>query len=164
MRIFDETKTKELFEYDQTEGYLRPDKLVTHHEEVPEKIIKTAKETADELKAEGKEIEEEDGAYFLVLKTYPSGGKDVQRIEDDAEPKQDAWDEEEEIAVFVPYTEKQKAEIEISQLKQKLFDSDYKAIKYAEGQLSEEEYSPIKEERQAWRDRINELEEVTEEV
>lgn len=59
---------------------------------------------------------------------------------------------------------KQKEEIkeniisEIKNLKQKLSDTDYQAIKYAEGQLSEEEYQPIKEQRQAWRDRINELE------
>ena len=49
---------------------------------------------------------------------------------------------------------------EIKELIQKLSDTDYKAIKYAEGQISEEEYQPIKEERQAWRDRINELEEL----
>lgn len=48
--------------------------------------------------------------------------------------------------------------IEIESLKQQLTDTDYQAIKYAEGQISEEKYSPIREERQAWRDRINELE------
>ena len=47
---------------------------------------------------------------------------------------------------------------EINELKQKLADTDYQALKYAEGQISEEEYLPIKEQRQAWRDRINELE------
>ena len=48
------------------------------------------------------------------------------------------------------------AEIQI--LKQKLASTDYKAIKYAEGWISEEEYSATKAERQALRDRINELE------
>lgn len=47
---------------------------------------------------------------------------------------------------------------EINALKQKLTDTDYKALKYVEGQISEEEYAPIKAERQAWRDEINELE------
>lgn len=47
---------------------------------------------------------------------------------------------------------------EIDELKQALADSDYKAIKYAEGEISEEDYAPIKAQRQAWRDRINELE------
>lgn len=48
--------------------------------------------------------------------------------------------------------------LEIQQLKKLLSDSDYKAIKYAEGQISEEEYSEIKSERQGYRDRINYLE------
>ena len=48
--------------------------------------------------------------------------------------------------------------IEIQQLKKLLSESDYKAIKYAEGQISEEEYSEIKSERQGYRDRINYLE------
>ena len=48
--------------------------------------------------------------------------------------------------------------LEIQQLKKSLSDTDYKAIKYAEGQISEEEYASVKAERQGYRDRINELE------
>ena len=48
--------------------------------------------------------------------------------------------------------------LEIQQLKKQLSDTDYKAIKYAEGQISESEYSAIRAERQGYRDRINELE------
>jgi hypothetical protein len=48
--------------------------------------------------------------------------------------------------------------LEITQLKKQLSDTDYKAIKYAEGQISESEYSAIRELRQSYRDRINELE------
>ena len=47
---------------------------------------------------------------------------------------------------------------EIETLKQLLANSDYKAIKYAEGQISEEDYVPIRLQRQSYRDRINELE------
>lgn len=46
----------------------------------------------------------------------------------------------------------------IAELKQALLDTDYKAIKYAEGWLTEEEYEPIKVQRQVWRDEINALE------
>ena len=49
------------------------------------------------------------------------------------------------------------AEEQIETLKQQLANSDYKAIKYAEGWLSEEEYEPIKAERQRIRDEINRL-------
>lgn len=47
---------------------------------------------------------------------------------------------------------------QILSLKRKLSNSDYKAIKYAEGWLTDEEYSETKAERQALRDRINALE------
>lgn len=46
----------------------------------------------------------------------------------------------------------------IAELKQQLADTDYKAIKYAEGLISDKEYKSIKEQRQAWRDEINQLE------
>ena len=48
--------------------------------------------------------------------------------------------------------------LEITQLKKQLSDTDYKAIKYAEGQISESEYALVRAERQGYRDRINELE------
>ena len=47
---------------------------------------------------------------------------------------------------------------EISELKKKLFDTDYKAIKYSEGWLTDEEYAEAKAQREEWRKRINELE------
>lgn len=47
---------------------------------------------------------------------------------------------------------------QIMALKEELAASDYKAIKYAEGLITAEDYEPIKAERQALRDRINELE------
>lgn len=49
-------------------------------------------------------------------------------------------------------------ETKISQLKAQLQATDYKAIKYSEGLISEDDYAPIKAQRQAWRDEINELE------
>ena len=52
------------------------------------------------------------------------------------------------------------ASIQIDELKSKLRSTDYQAIKYSEGQLSEEEYAPMKAQRQAWRDEINRLEEL----
>ena len=48
---------------------------------------------------------------------------------------------------------------EICELKKKLSDTDYKAIKYSEGWLTDEEYAEVKAQREEWRKRINELEE-----
>ena len=55
-------------------------------------------------------------------------------------------------------TESELAQQEIQELKQKLFDTDYQAIKFAEGLITAEEYAQTKAQRQEWRDRINELE------
>ena len=52
----------------------------------------------------------------------------------------------------------QQREAEIWSLKEQLRESDYKAIKFAEGWISEADYAEIKAQRQAWRERINELE------
>ena len=64
---------------------------------------------------------------------------------------------EKEIEEYVP-TEAEKIQSEIAEKKCLLSQSDYKAIKFAEGWISEEEYAPIKAERQAIRDEINALE------
>ena len=47
---------------------------------------------------------------------------------------------------------------EINALKILLRDTDYKALKHADGALSDEEYEPIRIKRAAWRAKINELE------
>ena len=46
----------------------------------------------------------------------------------------------------------------IDELKLNLANTDYQAIKYAEGLISAEEYASMKAQRQAWRDEINQLE------
>lgn len=47
---------------------------------------------------------------------------------------------------------------EISQLKQNLKTTDYKAIKFAEGVISESEFAPIRTQRAEWRSLINQYE------
>lgn len=47
--------------------------------------------------------------------------------------------------------------VKIAMVKEKLRATDYLAIKYAEGLISEEDYKPIKEQRQVWRAEINKL-------
>lgn len=68
---------------------------------------------------------------------------------------------------YLPYVPPQPTEEElaeqakqarISELKMLLAESDYKAIKFAEGWLTGDEYAVTKAERQAWRDEINALE------
>lgn len=62
-------------------------------------------------------------------------------------------------AIGVEYSQAQKVAFEeIRELKAYLKNTDYKAIKYSEGAISEEEYAPIREGRAQARERINELE------
>lgn len=51
----------------------------------------------------------------------------------------------------------------IERLKDELHASDYKAIKHSEGLINEEDYQPIKEERESIRAEINKVEAMTEE-
>lgn len=56
-------------------------------------------------------------------------------------------------------SQEQQRQNRIAELKSLLAQTDYQAIKYAEGQLSASEYAEMKKQRQAWRDEINLLEE-----
>ena len=46
----------------------------------------------------------------------------------------------------------------ISDLKRNLNRTDYQAIKFAEGEMLEIDYAPIKEQRKSWRKQINDYE------
>ena len=52
-----------------------------------------------------------------------------------------------------------KKRIRIDVLKGFLANTDYKAIKFAEGEISDEEYTPTRLDRRAWREEINQLQE-----
>lgn len=54
--------------------------------------------------------------------------------------------------------QKEEYAAEILTLKKSLADTDYKAIKFAEGVMTDEDYQATGIQRQAWRRRINELE------
>lgn len=55
-------------------------------------------------------------------------------------------------------SQEQQRQNRIAELKSLLAQTDYQAIKYAEGQLSASEYAEMKKQRQTWRDEINKLE------
>lgn len=85
MRVFDESKTTELTEYDLSAGYLKPDKLFIAHHEATEAV--------------------EGQFHYETIKEYPNGGKDVKKVWD-VQPQEarEAWDQYEDIQVYVPYT------------------------------------------------------------
>lgn len=66
-------------------------------------------------------------------------------------------------AIFVEYKPECKAAVkEILDSKRALLETDYKAIKHADGVLTDEEYEPVKAQRQKLRERISELESLIE--
>lgn len=107
MRIFNQDKTIELSEYtiDLSKGYLVNDKLfVRHYEAIPSVA---------------------EHGHYEIVKEYDNGGKDVKWVIDVPEIKaQDAYDEYEDIQVYIPYTEKELKEHLRSQRESLLFAFD----------------------------------------
>ena len=62
------------------------------------------------------------------------------------------------VYVYDPLPKADDNSARIAELKQMLADTDYIVIKIAEGVATWEEYPGIKEQRQAWREEINKLE------
>jgi hypothetical protein len=66
-----------------------------------------------------------------------------------------------EFHICLPYSDEQKKlYLRKKELKKYLKDTDFRALKYADGAYTEEEYQPYKEARAAARAEINEIEEV----
>lgn len=85
MRVFNVTKSYEILDYDLKKGYLKPDTLfIKHHEAI--------------LPSDGK-------FHYEVIKKYPNGGKDVEQVWDELPiQSKEAYDEYENIKIFIPYT------------------------------------------------------------
>ena len=161
MRIFNEDKTVQM--------YLEEDRVeVGDFIDIPDNLIcdlskgKLVSDTLIEHIPEQQEIQEQ--WHYKTVKEYENGGKDVEKVIDVVgQPYIAEHDEVENILVYKPYSEQEikviKNNNRIAELKQKLQETDYKAIKYSEGELSVEEYAETKAQRRAWREEINKLEE-----
>lgn len=88
MKVYNQEKTQEISNYDLAKGYLAPDKLFVQHHEAAE-----AKEAVYSTE---------------LIKEYPSGGKEYKMvIVTPAVEAKEAWDEYEDIQVYIPYTEEE---------------------------------------------------------
>ena len=111
MKIYNELKTQELKEYDLKKGYLKEDKI----------IIKTHEAQ--------KEVEE-------IVAEYPNGGKDVKIVIDTPyQPAKDAWNEYEDIQIYIPFSQEQLKEQKISELKQRLSQLSEDIIQSTAGEI-----------------------------
>ena len=92
MRIFNEDKTIELNNIDETKGYLKDDKILLKH--------------IDKVEEQG---------HYETIKEYANGGKDMAYIIDS--PAVEEQDIYEDIKVFIPYTNNELILIKINNLK-----------------------------------------------
>lgn len=141
-KIYNQDCTEELLleNLDFSKGYLVDKEEIIFHEE--EKGI-------------------EEKGHFETIREYPNGGKDVEWIVDEPKvPYKPAWEEKIMYQIYMPFSslelEKIEKEKELNYALAQLANSDYQAIKYAEGWFSEEEYAPIKELRESYREKIRE--------
>ena len=143
IRIYNQDKT-EVLEYENLDfeaGYIVDKEEIIHHEAI--------------------EAQEEQG-HFQVVAEYVNGGQDVKWIIDqEARPGEDAYDEIVQYQVYIPYSQEYMAHKEMRKqyrvLQKKLTQSDHKLLKHLEGYYTEEEYEPIKEQRENYRIAIRNL-------
>lgn len=100
MKVYDETKSYEMTVYDLERGKLVPDKLfVTHHPKTPE--IPAVK--------------------HREVKRFTNGGASAEWVIDiPAVPAKPAWDEYEDIMVYVPFTVQELEEKRAEEIKARL--------------------------------------------
>lgn len=97
-RIFNETKTEELQNPDLMYGYLKDDKLLIAHHDAQEEVKEQTR--------------------LVLLHEYPNGGKEYEEVIDvPYQPAKEAWDEYEDIQVYIPYTEEEIAQIKADGLR-----------------------------------------------
>ena len=111
----------------------------------------TSESNADELR---KAIPETSDFIFVDKLPQVIPYRQVLKVIDNAltvENLQLSAEQEKEISIIEINTK-------INILKEQLAETDYKALKFIDGEFTEEEYAPIREERKHYRIKINELE------
>ena len=106
MKVYNELKTEVLETYDLEKGYLKADTLfVKTHDAIAAVAAVSAEENAQKRREAGATVKEYGGKFYEVLATFENGGEEVKEIlpTEGVEAKP-AWDEYEDIQVYIPYT------------------------------------------------------------
>lgn len=87
-KVYDKSKTVVLEKYDLDLGYLKTDRIFVAHHPAIEEVLEQS--------------------HTEIIAEYPNGGKDVKKITDvPYSPAKEAWDEYEDIRVYIPYSEEE---------------------------------------------------------
>lgn len=112
MKVYNQSKTEILKEYDLSKGYLVDDTIINN---IPEQKGETAKEKAEKYIAIGIKVEHINGKYYLIKEIYKNGAS-LEEIKET--PPTPAYVDIENIKVFIPYTENELKEIKLNALRQ----------------------------------------------
>ena len=144
MKVYNQDKKMILEEYDLEKGYLKQDTIIKHYDEV-------------------QAIQEQ--FHYETIREYANGGKDVRKVIDVAKVDyQPARDEEEEIQIYVPYTEEEILENKKNELRAKREAECFSIINRGEiwyKRLTEEQKLELDQWYQKWLDVTITLEEPT---
>ncbi len=130
MKVYDEYKTKELNSYDLEKGYLKSEKLfIAYHPSI---------------------VGKEEKGHYKIVKEYANGGKDVEWVVDvPAVQPQNAWEEYEDIQVYVPYSEEELKNKRIAEIKKRLsqlsedFIQNFVGAQFIDLETRKEEFSRL---------------------
>lgn len=125
MKIYNAEKTQILGDsntlngIDLTLGKLVADKLFIKTHEATEAVAAvSAEENAQKRKEAGATVKEYGGKFYEVLATFENGGEEVKEIlPTEGVEEKPAWDEYEDIQVYIPYTAEELEAIEINKLR-----------------------------------------------
>lgn len=136
MRIFDETKTKEITDPDLEKGYLQADKLLIAHHDAQEEV--------------------QEQKHEELLHEYPNGGKEYMVVIDvPYQPAKEAWDEYEDIQVYISYTEEELEQIKADSLRKQRESECFPIVNRGAlwyDKLTEEQRSELSVWYEAWLD------------
>ena len=132
MKVYNETKTQVLNEYDLNKGYLIEDTLITHFDEI------------QAVKEQG---------HYETIAEYDNGGKDVKWVVDvDGVEYQEPKDIVEKVLVYIPYTDEElqikSATQELNNIKAWFIENDWKVNKIVIGEWTTDD--------QRWLDYLSE--------
>ena len=101
MRVLDETKSLELLEYDLEKGYLKADRLFVKHHEATEGTPERC--------------------HYEVEQEFANGGRSYKKVVDvPAVAAKAAYDEYEDVQIYVPYTKEELARITQNKYEQRV--------------------------------------------
>lgn len=109
MKVYNQEKTKILTDYDLTLGKLVGDKImIMHHDAVSYQPAVSVEEKIKEIKERGGIVENSHGLWAEITEVFENGARTAVLIEETpAVPAKEAYDEYEDIAVYIPYTEEE---------------------------------------------------------